>query len=410
MWQTRLPMLYRDEPETADADHLHHTFVQNVSHELRTPLSIILGYVEMLYGGELGALTPEQQEAVLAIVNRAYELRALVERIGILLAVEARSGDSTPIALDKLVAEVVRARQPSATQAGLTLEAHLDPDVPFVLGDPYHLQPAIDCLVENALKFTPAGGRVEVRVYTDPGWVCLGVSDTGIGIAEQELERVLSGFYQIDSSATRRYRGVGLGLAVVRAVVEEHGGRVEVESQSGQGSRFIVKLPVLPPEAEATAAATQPVGGSAVLQRILVVDDEAHVAQTLQAGLESLPNCEVETAASGEQALHAFEQKPFDLLITDYKMPGTDGVTLATRIRQLYPRTVIVMITAYDNDVLREQAAGASVRCILDKPVGLGEIRNIVLKALEQPVGAHKSSHEGPGQEGVGTTCSRNAC
>jgi CheY-like chemotaxis protein len=156
--------------------------------------------------------------------------------------------------------------------------------------------------------------------------------------------------------------------------------------------------------------ATQPVEGSATLQRILVVDDDVHVAQTIQAGLESLPNCEVEIAAGSEQALQAFEQKPFDLLITDYRMPGIDGILLATRARQLYPRTVTIMITAYDNDTLRKRAVGASIRCILDKPVGLGEIRNIALEALEQPIGAHEIPHAGPGQEEEEGTCNPNGC
>ena len=377
----RLPSLYQDEPETVEADRLHRTFVQNASHELRTPLAIMLGYAELLHDGELGALTPQQQEAVFLIVNRAHELRTLVERIGILLAVEAHSASSVPVALNELVAEVVKERRTAATKVGLTLEVHLDPDVPFVLGDPYHLHPAVDCLIENALKFTPAGGRVEVRVYAEPGWTCLGISDTGIGIAEQEWERIFSGFYQIDSSTTRQYRGIGLGLTVVRAVVEEHGGRVEVESQASQGSRFIVKLPALPPGAKATAAAAQPARGSAVLQPILMLDDEAHVAQTFQAGPESLPNCEVETAASDEQALRAFGQQLSDPLITDYEMPGTGGVTPATRVRQLYPWTVIVMITAYSNDALREQ-----------------------------PADTRENSNAGLWQEGEGATCSRNAC
>jgi signal transduction histidine kinase len=113
----RLPSLYQDEPETVEADHLHRTFVQNVSHELRTPLAIMLGYAELLHDGELGALTPQQQEAVFLIVNRAHELRTLVERIGILLAVEAHSANSVPVALNELVAEVVKERRTAATKS-----------------------------------------------------------------------------------------------------------------------------------------------------------------------------------------------------------------------------------------------------------------------------------------------------
>ena len=118
-------------------------------------------------------------------------------------------------------------------------------------------------------------------------------------------------------------------------------------------------------------------------ERILVVDDEESVALTLQAGLERLANCEVAVSNSGEEALQLFERQPFDLLITDYKMPGTDGMTLAARVRQSYPSTAIVMITAYSSDELREQAARASIHRILDKPVKLAEVRSAALEALE---------------------------
>ena len=252
MQQTHLPLPDECEPEAGNLDDLHYIFIQNVSHELRTPVTIIQGYAELLGDGTLGALAPEQQEAIFVIVNRASELRTLVERIDILLAVEAHETASLPLALDEIVAETVKGRRAAATQAGLTLEVRLEPDLPPVSGDRHHLQRAIDCLLENAHKFTPSGGRVEVQVYTEPGWVCLTVTDTGIGIAKEELEYIFTGFYQRDRSTNRRYGGIGLGLTLVKAVIEEHGGRIEVESQPSQGSRFTIKLPALSPAAQLT--------------------------------------------------------------------------------------------------------------------------------------------------------------
>ena len=119
--------------------------------------------------------------------------------------------------------------------------------------------------------------------------------------------------------------------------------------------------------------------------RILVVDDEVNLALMLKDGLNKLPNCEVAMATSGEQALQLFAEQPFDLLITDYKMPGLDGLTLATRIRRLYPLTAIVMMTAYGNDDLRARATRVNIRHFLDKPVQLTDIRLAVLEALSQP-------------------------
>ena len=250
MQQTHLSPPGKCGPEAKNLDDLHYTFIQNVSHELRTPLTIIQGYAELLGDGSLGALAPEQQEAVFVIVSRASELRTLVERIDILLAVEAHETASLLLAPHEIVAEVVKGRRAAATQAGLTLEVHLEPGLPPVSGKPDHLKQAIDCLLENALKFTPGGGRVEVQVYTEPGWVCLAITDTGIGMTEEGLERIFTRFYQRDRSTTRRHGGIGLGLTLVRAVIEEHGGRIEVESQPGQGSRFTIKLPKLAPVAQ----------------------------------------------------------------------------------------------------------------------------------------------------------------
>jgi CheY-like chemotaxis protein len=239
------------------------------------------------------------------------------------------------------------------------------------------LQEAFDCLVENAIKFTPHGGRVEVQGYMVPGWTCLAVSDTGVGIEPDKLPYLSTSFYQVDGSTTRRYGGLGLGLTLARSVVEEHCGQIEVESLPGQGSRFIVKLPLTSPDN------SQDPGGT-YTPRILLVDDEENVILTMKAGLKMLLDCEIATAHSGEQALQLFEEKPFDLLITDYKMPGMDGVTLSARIRKAYPRTGIVMITAYGDDDLRERAGRVSIQAILDKPVNLADVRTAALEALSE--------------------------
>ncbi len=371
------------EPKADDLNDLHSAFMRSVQHELRTPLTVIQGYAELLHGGDLGILAPEQKEALFVIVNRVQELRTLVDQINTLLAVESHATASLPLRLDELVVQAVDKTQAAATEAGLTLERHLEPHAPMVLGDPHQIQQAIDCLVENALKFTPSGGRIEVRMWAEPHWVCVEVSDTGIGMTEEELERTLMiPFYQVERTLNRRYTGLGLGLTLARAVVEEHGGKFQAESQPGQGSRFILKLPVPGSTAEEPTVAE-----AVAVRRVLVVDDEEFVALTLQEALEKLPNCEISVATSGEEALELFEQQAFHLLITDYRMPGTDGLKLAKRVQQLYPGTVIIMITAYGDHKLREQAAQAFIRRILDKPVSLEEIRQVTLEAFDQAEG-----------------------
>lgn len=138
MQQAQFSLPREASPETGNLDDLHSTFVQNVSHELRTPLSIIQGYAELLRDGSLGALASEQQEVVGIILNRAYELRTLVDRTGILMAIEAHTGVSVPFALAEIIAGVVTSQRAAATSAGITLEPRLEPGLPLVSGDPYH--------------------------------------------------------------------------------------------------------------------------------------------------------------------------------------------------------------------------------------------------------------------------------
>ena len=373
------PLRSKDE-SPASVDDLQSTFIRNVEHELRTPLAIVQGYAELLRDGGLGALGPDQQKALFVIVNRAYEMRALVERIGVLMSVQAGADIMIPLALTDIAVEVVQVKREAAAQAGLAFEAQLEPEMPPVSGNPHQLHEAMVCLIENAIKFTPAGGQVQVRVYAEPGWICFSVQDTGIGIEEDKLARLFGGFYQADGSTTRRYGGIGLGLTLVKHVVDAHHGQISVTSQLGQGSLFTIKLPVLSADRQFGSA----VGSAGKVRRILVVDDEENVALTLEAGLERVPNCQVSIATSGEQALQLFEQEPFDLLITDYKMPGTDGMTLAARVRELYPKTIIVLCTAYSSEDLRRQAERVSIQRILDKPVRLADVRAAAMEALSQ--------------------------
>jgi CheY-like chemotaxis protein/two-component sensor histidine kinase len=360
---------------------LQSTFLQTVDHELRTPVTIIHGYAELLSEGTLGELAPEQEQAIVAISTRAYELRTLVERITTLVAVKAGAAISISFNLADVVKNVIEARRPGAVETGLTLETDLESNLPLIKGHPHHLQQAIDALVENAIKFTPQGGRVEVHLGAKPGWTCLTVSDTGIGIPEDKLPQIFGSFYQVDGSLTRKYGGLGLGLTVARTVVEAYSGQIEVESQVDQGTRFTVNMPTLETEIQVEQMSTKK---DVKRQRILIVDDEASVVLTLRKGLKKLPNYEVLTATSAKEALQLFEEQPFDLLITDFMMPDIDGLTLASQIRERYSQTIILMITAYSNEELERRASTASVQRILNKPIRLNEFRQVAAQILQE--------------------------
>lgn len=359
-------------------DDIKATFVRNVNHELRTPVAIILGYADMLNKGMLGEMEDQQQEAVYVIADQATELRNLVERVSILMGYETNSFKPAPVSLEHIIARLTDTYRNKINKAELTLNLRLKSDLPLVAGLSHDLEEALNCLLENAIKFTAPGGQIYLNSNADDQWVYISITDTGIGIPKDKLAHIFDSFYQIDGSPTRHYGGLGLGLTIAKTVVERHQGEIEVISRPGHGSRFTVKLPVPSPEGQLDS----PNLSSARVQRILVVDDEKNVTLMLRETLQQLPDCEIMMAANGEQALRLFKKQPFDMLITDYNMPGMDGLSLAAQIHNAYPKTSVIVLTGYANDVLRERAAGLSVKKVLDKPVKLKEIRQVVSDTL----------------------------
>jgi signal transduction histidine kinase len=220
-------------------------FIQNVSHELRTPLTLIQGYAEMLNDGELGELSEEQRKPITIITNQAQALQALVSDMLSILRAEAQAMHLEPTSLADLIQAAVDDFQGLVGQSGLTLETDIQPDAPLVNADLRQLRKVVDNLLANAVKFTPAGGRLTVRVYPHQGGACVQVSDTGIGIPPDQLDRVFERFYQVDGSIRRRYEGAGLGLALVHELIEGHGGWIKAESEGipGRGSTFTFWLP-----------------------------------------------------------------------------------------------------------------------------------------------------------------------
>ena len=246
--------LYALEQERAEAlstalqqqrelTRLKSEFIQNVSHELRTPLALIHGYAELLASGEMGKVETGQQEALEVIVHQTDNLRALVDDIITMLTNENLEPKRQPVRLDAVVDACIASFQVLAARKNITLQSDLDRTTPSVLGDEHHLRVVVDHLIDNAIKFTPPGGRVTARLTHGGGQATLQISDTGIGIAAEHHEHIFDRFYQVDGSVRREYGGCGLGLALVKEIVEKHNGTVRVESQPGKGTSFIIKLP-----------------------------------------------------------------------------------------------------------------------------------------------------------------------
>jgi signal transduction histidine kinase/DNA-binding response OmpR family regulator len=242
--QQRAAALARALEQQQELDRLKNQFIQNVSHELRTPLALIQGYAELLNAGEMGDLQPALQDAVSIIARRARMLGKMADDLIAILETEKRKPKRESLDLANLIRKLLADFQAAAEQAGLSLAAQIADELPPVSGDSQHLVRVMDNLLGNALKFTPAGGQISVSLWRDGPQVVLEVADTGIGIPRDQLGRVFERFYQVDGSMTRRYGGTGLGLALVKEIVEAHGGQVSVRSEVGQGSTFTVRLPI----------------------------------------------------------------------------------------------------------------------------------------------------------------------
>jgi PAS domain S-box-containing protein len=227
-------------------DRMKSEFIQSVSHEMRSPLALIRGYAELLDSGELGELSPEQRMPMEIIARRSRMMGDMVEGLTLLLTAEARVLMREPLSVDGLARAAVEDFRLAADQAELTLMVEVASDLPPVDGAPVYLRRLLDNLLNNAIKFTPAGGTITLRAYREGDWVVLQVADTGIGIPPDQQERVFERFYQVDGFAKQR-RGFGLGLALVKEIVEAHDGMIGVESEVGQGTTFTVKLPVARP-------------------------------------------------------------------------------------------------------------------------------------------------------------------
>ncbi len=229
-----------------ELDQAKSDFVASVSHELRTPLTSIRGYVEMLRDGDAGELDAAQERMLEVVQRNADRLLALIEDLLTLSRIESGAFRvaRAPVALDQVAQTTLDELRPQASARGVELVAEVDGDVPAVLGDSGQLERVLLNLLSNAIKFTTDGGRVVVRVRPAGDEVEIEVEDEGIGIPESEQDRLFSRFFRSSTSQERAIQGTGLGLVIVKSIVEHHGGEITVRSQSGVGTTFTIRLPV----------------------------------------------------------------------------------------------------------------------------------------------------------------------
>ena len=244
--EERTQELQKALERVSELSQLKANFVSNISHELRTPLTHIKGYVELLVTGSLGTITDEQRHALQVSQQSTGRLEALIEDL-ILFSLASRGELSIQhenADLRRLVNLSIKACTSKAEERGVSLNVIIDEDVPHVQADAQKISWVLHQLLDNGIKFTPSGGRVVVTVKREgENLVIVSVTDTGIGIPPNRLNDIFEPFHQLDGSSTRRYGGTGLGLSLVRQIIEAHGSMVEVQSIEGRGSTF--KFPLL---------------------------------------------------------------------------------------------------------------------------------------------------------------------
>jgi CheY-like chemotaxis protein len=367
-------------------------FLANMSHEIRTPLNGVLGMLQLL---QTTSLDDEQREYAEIAINSSNRLTRLLSDILDLSRVEAGRLEiaSAPFALSDVLMATQQLFAPVASQKGLLLAFRAEAALPPMLeGDAARLQQILSNLVGNALKFTDVGS-VEVEAarlpYARPGMVrvLFTVSDTGIGIREQDLERLFESFTQAETNYRRRHQGAGLGLAIVKRLVDLMGGSMDLESEPGKGSTFHVSLPFAESENAACRMPGRQQKAPAGAVRVLLAEDDAASQFTTLSLLDKLGYA-ADAVEDGERVLELLREKSFDLVLMDVQMPIMDGVEATKKIRAGEAGTgnaaiPIVALTAYAMSGDRERFLEAGMNAYLPKPVDLAAL-DAVLRLYRQ--------------------------
>lgn len=380
--------------EAEAANRVKDEFLSTLSHELRTPLTAIMGWSNLLLHNEVEP--SRHRQAIETIARNADSQAQLIDdllEVSRIITGKVRL-DFSPCELQPVMEAAVESVRPTAEIKSVRLQIDLDPDVPAVYGDCERLQQVVWNLLSNAVKFTPSGGSVVIQLNRVNSHAEVSVIDSGSGIKSDFLPHVFDRFRQADGSTTRAHGGLGLGLAIVRHLVELHGGLVSAESAGeGRGATFTVRLPLMTSQDQrfqfsitdakpfATNVFTEVISLEGL--RVLIVDDEMDARDLVIEMLERR-GAEVRGAASAAEGIECLENWRPDVLIADIGMPGEDGYGLIRRVRALSTEsggdTPAMALTAYARTEDRVRALGAGYQVHISKPVDRDELAAVVAK------------------------------
>jgi PAS domain S-box-containing protein len=361
------------------ANRVKDEFLAMLSHELRTPLNAVLGWTRML---RRGTIPPERTESILDTIERnAAAQMQIIEELLDLSSMAAGNFrlNIAPVDLRDLIGGAIETLRPAADAKSITLKLSIDNNIGDLAGDAARLRQVLWNLLANAVKFTPAGGRIEVTAKDGPADLEISVKDSGPGIDPQFLPHVFEPFRRGESLTTRTVGGLGVGLAIVRHLVEAHGGTVTADNADGEGSIFLVRLPIARPTRH-----QQPTQLTLRGRRVLAVDDDTST-QDLVATMLLMYGVSVRTAGRASDAIQILSEWRPDVLLTDIAMPGEDGYALIRRVRAL-PSSIgeipAVALTAYTDPQSVQDAFAAGFDAHLGKPLEPHVLADALTKVL----------------------------
>jgi PAS domain S-box-containing protein len=385
--------LSRTNAELTCALRLKDEFLAMMSHELRTPLNVILGYTEGLTEEIYGPLADRQREVLDQVISSGRHLLAILSDILDLANLEVNRAtlDPQPIDVEALCRSVMQFVQTAAQQQGVRLLRTIDQGVSGLVGDERRLTQILVNLLDNAIKFTPPGGRVGLDVVSDTRaeHIQFVVWDTGIGIAAADCDRIFQPFVQLDARLARSYEGIGLGLSLVRRLVDLHGGSIQLESTPGRGSRFTVSMPWSEEDNVSPSATRAPIRSLptwATPPRLVIADDH-EATLVFYRDLLTQQGCQVALARTGIEAITQVRATTPDVAVLDIQMPELDGLTAIRQIRAdpAVGATPIIVLTALVMPGDKERCLAAGANTYLAKPVGLHTLVAAITDLLTTP-------------------------
>ncbi len=401
--EERLALLEQEQKARAEAERTNRMkdeFLATVSHELRTPLTAIMGWVHMLRTDSGDPTT--FSTAVETIERNARSQAQLIEDIldvSRIITGKLRLKISK-VKCDEVVQAALDALKPALQSKEITVHGRIDSEIDPIDADAGRLQQIVWNLLSNAVKFTPRGGDVFVEVKEEKKQVCIQVKDTGEGIPSDFLPYVFDRFRQADGTITRKHSGLGLGLSIVRHLVELHGGKIVAESEGkGKGATFIVTLPksekskksisrTALPEKHISMMVESSIDPSVRLDgsSILIVDDAPDILSMLQALLKSC-GATVQAATSAKEAYEHLKHVPFDVIVSDLAMPEEDGYTFIRKVRSLFSdkqsRIPAIALTAHVRVEDRVRALAAGFQMFVAKPIEPNEIISVIADVID---------------------------